>query len=206
MEAHRFVIKEGGPTVAVAAMKGSGKAIVSRISEIAQGIPLTVVVFESENWFDDFSPWQSETGGRSFGGLGKESLEEIVSQVPEGSMIAGYSLAGLFALWALYSNDAFSGAACCSGSLWYDGWDRFADSRKVPSDSSIYLSLGGKEPGSGMQPMSFIGECYRRQETLLRKDPGVWRMTTVMERGGHFTDPDGRLARGVVWLARNVHE
>ncbi|MBO4569205.1 MAG: hypothetical protein J5674_04525 [Candidatus Methanomethylophilaceae archaeon] len=203
MEMRRYVSKGGGPTIVIASMKGSGETIASRVIDVTCDIPLTLLVFESDSWFDDFSPWPSEAGGRSFGGLGRESLEEIEEAAPEGSLIAGYSLAGLFALWALYSSDVFTGAACCSGSLWYEGWDKFVESRAVPPESSVYLSLGGKESGSGRPPMSTIGECYLRQEMLLKQDPGVSRMIYVKERGGHFTDPDGRLARGIIWLAEN---
>ena len=35
--------------------------------------------------------------------------------------IAGYSLAGLFALYALYKTDAFTRVASMSGSLWFPG-------------------------------------------------------------------------------------
>lgn len=35
--------------------------------------------------------------------------------------IAGYSLAGLFALYALYKTDVFTRVASMSGSLWFPG-------------------------------------------------------------------------------------
>lgn len=202
MELRRFAIGDDGKTVVVPAMKGSGESIASKVFETIPGVPVTLLVFESDEWFDDFSPWPSDVGGRVFGGRGEQTLREMKKHAPEGSLIAGYSLGGLFALWSLCRSDIFTGAACCSGSLWFEGWDAFADSNTVPSHSDVYLSLGSKEPGSGRPPMSSIGDCYARQELRLKADPSI-NFSSVKERGGHFTDPDGRLARGIAWLLKN---
>lgn len=59
--------------------------------------------------------------------------------------LAGYSLAGLFALWAAYECDTFSGIACCSGSLWFKNWDIYMREHTLKRKCSVYLSLGGKE-------------------------------------------------------------
>ncbi len=203
MEMRRFVLGEGGRTIVVPAMKGSGEPIASKVFETVPDVPVTILAFESDEWFDDFSPWPSEMAGRRFGGRGEQVLNEIEKHAPKGSFIAGYSLGGLFALWSLYRSKTFAGAACCSGSLWYEGWDAFADSNSVPSCSSVYLSLGSKEPRSGRPPMSSIGDCYERQELRMRSDPGISGFISIREPGNHFTDPDGRLARGICWLLTN---
>ena len=89
-------------------------------------------------------------------------------------MKTGYSLAGLFALWALYESDLFAGAVCCSGSLWYPGWDDYVMKHKIlKSDSLIYLCLGGKEEKTNNKEIAVIGDRTRSQEKILRKDPNV---------------------------------
>ena len=44
---------------------------------------------------------------------------------PAQNSVLGYSLGGLFALWAVCQREAFSQCACLSGSLWYPGWVNF---------------------------------------------------------------------------------
>ena len=60
--------------------------------------------------------------------------------------IAGYSLAGLFALYAIYRTDVFSRAGCMSGSLWFPGFKEYIFSREPKRrPDRIYFSLGDRE-------------------------------------------------------------
>ena len=54
MELRRFAIGDDGKTVVVPAMKGSGESIASKVFETIPGVPVTLLVFESDEWFDDF--------------------------------------------------------------------------------------------------------------------------------------------------------
>lgn len=70
----------------------------------------------------------------------------MVCGSPPRTCIAGYSLAGLFALYAMYRCDAFDRAAIISGSLWYPHFREFAAKHEMPRrPDRIYLSLGDKE-------------------------------------------------------------
>ena len=175
--------------------------------------PFLLGIFRAEDWDRDFSPWPMDLGeGRHFSGGGPEVLrwlrETAVPGLEEeypdhGSLyLAGYSLAGLFALWAFYESGIFRGAACCSGSLWFTGWDAWADAAQVPEGSLLYLSLGGKEPNSPDPVMATIGTQYRRQELRCRKDPRFAASIYEMNSGGHFADSNKRLAKGLAWLLR----
>jgi len=60
--------------------------------------------------------------------------------------IAGYSLAGLFALYAIYRTDVFSRVGCMSGSLWFPGFKEYVFSHEPKRrPDCIYFSLGDKE-------------------------------------------------------------
>lgn len=106
---------------------------------LAPGAAYTLAVFGVEDWNADLSPWQAEVEGQIFAGGGPETLSRLIEEyIPylqktypdcKKMFLAGYSLAGLFALWALYESDRFDGAACCSGSLWFPEWDAYADGR-----------------------------------------------------------------------------
>ena len=70
--------------------------------------------------------------------------EEKLGYVPKFHGIAGYSLAGLFALWSVYQTDLFDWAASISGSLWFDGFLEFMKAN-TPKVKFIYFSLGIKK-------------------------------------------------------------
>ena len=68
------------------------------------------------DWFRDLSPWKVPPvfGGQEFGDGARETLSEILELTGKPGkryVIGGYSLAGLFALWAAYETGAFAGAA-----------------------------------------------------------------------------------------------
>ncbi len=60
--------------------------------------------------------------------------------------IAGYSLAGLFALYAICQTDVFSRVGCMSGSLWFPGFKEYVFSHEPKRWADcIYFSLGDRE-------------------------------------------------------------
>ena len=89
-----------------------------------------------KSWNDELSPWESPAvwGKESFGGNAADTLRFLTEQaiptlkkqfaLPENVRIilGGYSLAGLFALWASTQTALFSGVAAASPSVWFPGW------------------------------------------------------------------------------------
>lgn len=210
---HTYAVGDGGPAVFWAAMNAAeADAMVSLIEKAEDGMEsFTLFAFEAGDWFDSLSPKEFDTGlGQRFGNGGKATQEWLVDEAipyveenfPRTSEFAiiGYSLAGLFALWTFYSTGAFKGAGCCSGSLWFDGWDSYADGAKSPDNGVVYMSLGGKEPGSGNILTASIGTQYHKQKKRLEKDPRLRAFTFVTNSGGHFSDPVGRLFKAVEWI------
>ena len=113
--------------------------------------------------------------------------------------LGGYSLAGLFALWAGYQSDLFDGIAAASPSVWYPNWANFAQSHTMLTPLA-YLSLGDKEERTRNQVMAQVGKNIRLQHQLLAKQLGDDRCVLEMNHGGHFVDPAGRTARAFAWL------
>ena len=67
-----------------------------------------------ENWNDDLSPWKAPAVFKTedFCGGASKTLENIIALCADKNRkyyIGGYSLAGLFALWAACQTDIFSG-------------------------------------------------------------------------------------------------
>lgn len=184
-----------------------------KLEGLLPGAVCSVLAFES-NWDNDLSPWPAELpDGSRFSGKGAETLrflaEEALPAAGEkglgqsGKYLMGYSLAGLFALWGFAESCLFDGALCCSGSLWFPGWDEYADAHPLPEGGRLYLSLGGKEPGRGKPPMSSIGEAYERQNKRCKKS-ALAAFTLEMNPGGHFSDPTLRMAKGMAWMLRQA--
>ena len=157
--------------------------------------------FEVNDWNSDLTPWEADAvfGNRGFGRGAENTLDFICGRVmPELGgrrfFLAGYSLAGLFALWAAYNTDAFAGAAGVSPSVWYPGWLEYARARKVCAQK-VYLSLGNREEKTRNPVMARVGNAIREQYELLTVSKKLdWN------EGNHFVDADKRLAKGVSWL------
>lgn len=174
----------------------------------------SIVVFEISDWNAQLSPWKAPAlfGKQDFAGMGIETLKtmendfipKIKETFPESNIyLAGYSLAGLFSLWALYESDKFDGAVCCSSSLWFENWNEYAASHKIKISANIYMSLGKREEKSKNQIMSKVGDRTRMQIDFLKIDPNVQTLNFEWNEGGHFDEPLKRLAKGIVYILEN---
>lgn len=117
--------------------KGLAEKLWGKMEDRMRETGTSLVMLEVENWNRDLSPWWAERlffKGEDFSGGGKEYLMDFCGQVVpsierwyqgEGSverrMIGGYSMGGLFALYALCESQIFTDMISVSGSLWYDG-------------------------------------------------------------------------------------
>ena len=162
------------------------------------------------DWERELSPWRAEKvfrGGRDFGDGADETIRELEHEImPElkrtpgfrdmPCVIAGYSLAGLFAVYALYRTDVFSGAVSASGSLWFPGFLDYAASHAMPrTPGRVYLSLGDREKNTKSPVMRRVEEntaalhekfCAGGVECIFELNPG-----------SHFQDVEHRIAKGI---------
>ena len=94
-----------------------------------------LIAVRIQNWNRDLSPWPAPAvfGKEGFGNGAADTLDEVLKTCTDQEktyFIGGYSLAGLFALWAAYQTDVFKGVAAASPSMWFPG---FADyMREIP--------------------------------------------------------------------------
>ena len=160
-----------------------------------------------EEWNRDLSPWKMKAvfGKDDFGGEAEKTLayieENIVKKYPQKKIIlGGYSLAGLFALWAGYRSSSFQGIAGVSPSVWFEGWDSFIRENEMQADH-IYLSLGDREAKTRNPVMSRAQERIEMQyESLKEKKDCILQYNP----GNHFVDGEKRCARGYLWLSENL--
>jgi predicted alpha/beta superfamily hydrolase len=200
------------PTIYWGEMKNSSETI-ERVLALCEGLKCNYVVYEAEDWNSDFSPWEFTLNKKmAFSGGGRSTLDWLVNEcVPYCEkeygltgkrILCGYSLAGLFSLWAFYESQAFSGVISCSGSLWFGDWISYAESHTAPQNSSVYLSLGDREEKSRDRVMATVGDCTRRQFELVGSDKNVSRHILELNNGGHFNEPEKRIAKGIRWCVK----
>lgn len=172
--------------------------------------PFSLVAFMINDWNQELTPWAVPPvfGKTPFGDGAEKTLEFIANQLlPEVQeniphlILGGYSLAGLFALWAGYQTERFEGIAAASPSVWYPQWVDFASENK-PLAKSVYLSLGDKEEKAKNPVMAQVGNAVRKQHELL----SVQEVNTILEwnAGNHFIDSDKRTAKGFAWVMNNM--
>ncbi len=174
-----------------------------------------VVPVPCPDWDRDLSPWPAPPAfrrGSPFAGGAEAFLPRVIEAQQDAEaalsgeighrIVAGYSLAGLFALWTLYKTPLFDRAACASPSLWYPGFREFmAASPLLPGSPRVSLSLGDREEMTRNPVLAPVGEGVRAaRETLLAR--GV-PCTLRMDRGGHFENSTARTAQCVLDLYRS---
>lgn len=191
------------------------QAFASLVRARCAALPFLLVACHAESWNADLSPWPAPPvfGDEGFSGGGRATLDWLLAEcVPQVTaqfgarpqLIGGYSLAGLFSLWAFYETGMFRGAASCSGSLWFPGWDNHAATFHAPPQSLLYLSLGTKEEHTRHPVMQRVGDATRAQDARAAADSALARHILHWNPGGHFADPAGRTAAGFAWLLQEL--
>ena len=185
------------PIVYLHSFRGNGEDVWKACHELNDCPPMVLVsVNNPGTGLDDvLSPWPADgvwKGQAPYKGLAAEHLrwmmEECVPQVEAQfggkdilPVIAGYSLAGLFALWAAWNSGYFRRVASISGSLWYPGFTDFIRNNAPRT---------GLKEGTGLEKAYFsLGD--RESRTTFEWNPG-----------NHFDHPELRMARALAWLLR----
>ena len=189
----------------------------NEVASIAQGAerPFLFAAVPVKSWNDELSPWEAPAvwGKEGFGGNAADTLRFLTEQViptlkqqfalPENVRIilGGYSLAGLFALWASTQTALFSGVAAASPSVWFPGWMEFEQQHPIRAPR-IYLSLGDREERTKNATMAAVGENIRTMHRELSKRGK--NCTLEWNIGGHFKDADLRTARAFRWVMEDM--
>lgn len=153
-----------------------------------------LIAVKVDDWNMDLSPWQAPAvfGNDDFGGGACDTLSAILPLCEDKSKtycIGGYSLAGLFALWAAYQTDRFKGVAAASPSVWFPDFDNYVLKNRIQTES-VYLSLGDKEEKTRNPVMAQVGNAIRSiHHHLSNSDIDC---TLEWNQGNHFKDADLR--------------
>ena len=225
----------------------AGAPIIYLLGNVADHSPVQVPAGVSlvrigvDLWEENFSPWCAPrvfAKGPNFGNGAQKTLDVLINQVipwaesdltepPAYRVLVGYSLAGLFSLWAGVTQagvspqvargiqlgtpaapqpcattlPAFQRIGAISGSFWFPGLLDYVDQqlrRGAVSLTHAYLSLGDREART---PNPQIMHVRENAELLASKleNAGV-TSTFELNRGNHFQNVDGRIQKAINWL------
>ena len=221
MDIERYTVERRNATLYITDSRGSPLVVLNNFSE--DGGPVVKILKEmvcpdlnllcvgNLNWNHDMTPWPCPplsskdtlcTGGADdyLQLLISEIIpkaKELVRGVPSHISLAGYSLAGLFALWACYNCDVFDRVASISGSLWFPDFKDYAfnhSMKKIPD--RIYLSLGDAEAKTKNPTLKTVQnnteEIFEHYKRL-----GL-DVTWELNPGNHFKNAALRSAKGIM--------
>ena len=205
-------VEPGAPIIYLNSFSNEGQ----KVYEAAQATscpPFTLVAISDLDWNHDMVPWDSPpafknaapcTGGADdYLRLLTEEIiptaEKKITGVPCWRGIAGYSLAGLFALYTIYQTDLFSHVGSMSGSLWFPGMKDYIFSREPKRwPDCMYFSLGDKES----KPRNQVLRNVRQNTEEIQAFYQAKGIDTVFQLnpGNHYDHAAERTAAGLCWL------
>ena len=174
--------------------------------------PFVLAAVSRVNWSDDMTPWPTEAVAKwesRCGGMADLYLSKLENEIvpavcdalpfpPSGLYLAGYSLGGLFAIYALWNTPLFTRAASASGSLWYPDIAEYCCSREPAGrPDRVYLSLGSKETKGRGRTASLRSNT----EAVAARLRSLGADVTFEENpGGHTHEADRRMAKAILAL------
>lgn len=172
-----------------------------------------VVLVCINDWDNDLTPWPAKglyPGDPDFKGDAPKTLDALTEVViptieraeglsPSVRAIAGYSLAGLFSVYAFANSTVFEHVASMSGSFWYEGWIDYLQGLHLDkSGASAYFSLGDKESRARERILHSVQANTDRTAEILES----WGVS-VQNRlvpGSHFDNVTNRILAGLAAL------
>ena len=200
------------PIIYLNTVSGEGQKVFKEAQAVGCP-PFTLIAVSGLDWNHDMAPWDSPAAfkkGEPFTSGADDYLrllvEEIISRAekelpvpPAWRGIAGYSLAGLFALYAIYQTDVFSRVGCMSGSLWFPGFKEYVLSHEPKRrPDCIYFSLGDREAKTRNPVLKTVQENTEEIQAFYQGE-GI---DTVFQlnSGNHFVQGIERTVAGIQWL------
>lgn len=204
-------LAENRPVIYLTTYNDDGGEVYAQVQK-CECPDFTLVTVSGLNWEAELSPWTAGNlfkYSEMFTGGADDYLQFLTQQViPQAETglngilwrgLAGYSLAGLFTIYALYKTDLFSRAASMSGSLWYPGFKDFAmQSVLCKTPQHLYFSLGDKEARARNQYLKTVQQCTE-ELTAHYRSLGI-NTCYELNPGGHYRNIISRSAAGIKWL------
>ena len=230
----------------------AGAPIVYLLGDVADNSPVQVpegvslVNVGVGLWEENFSPWCAPrvfAKGPNFGDGAQKTLDTLINQVipwaeseltdpPAYRMLVGYSLAGLFSLWAGVSQPGvsqqvargcqpddvpsqpgaphvadptptFQRIGAVSGSFWFPGLLDYVDQQLSEGVVGLTHAYLSLGDREARTPNPQIMHVRENAELLASKlDNAGITSTFELNRGNHFQNVEGRMQKALNWLVK----
>ena len=204
--------KPGIPVIYLNTYSDEGQQVFEAVQAVGC-LPFNLATISNLDWNHDMAPWDNPAAfkkGEPFTGGADDYLRLLVEEIipraekelagpPAWRGIAGYSLAGLFALYAIYQTDVFSRVGSMSGSLWFPGFKEYIfthEPKRRPD--CVYFSLGDKESKTRNPVLKTVQENTEEIRAFYQSK-GI-DTEFQMNPGNHFVQGIERTAAGIQWL------
>ena len=230
----------------------AGAPIVYLLGDVADNSPIQVpggvslVNVGADLWEENFSPWCAPrvfAKGPNFGDGAQKTLDTLIDQVipwtesdltepPAYRVLVGYSLAGLFSLWAGVSQPAtpqqvargcqsddvpsqsgaphvdapvatFQRIGAVSGSFWFPGLLDYVDQQLKGGVVDLTHAYLSLGDREAQTPNPQIMHVRENAELLASKLESAGITSTFkLNRGNHFQNVEGRMQKALDWLVK----
>lgn len=206
------------PVIYMHDMDGYGRQVLPYLEGKYPEFNLVTITIPDALWSHILAPWDTPQGFPHYvactGGAPeylKTFVEEIIphaeSLLPPLSWrgIAGYSLGGLFAIYAMCETELFDRVASASGSLWYPGFETwFMHHLPLKLPKSVYFSSSRDEYFTTNPFLAPVSKTTEFIETWL--DRHHVQTTLVLNPGNHYEDVLPRSAAAIGWILDNPRD
>ena len=197
------------PSVVLNMFEDDSTGVVAELQKMGD-FDINLLVISKLEWNAELSPWEIPSISKyepPFTGGAPQYLEWLLNEalpkaksLIEGTAtkiyIAGYSRAGLFAVYALYACDAFDRAACMSSSFWYPDFKEYVATHEMKrAPEKLYFSLGDKEAKTKHAILKTVQENTEAIVDYLKTRK--IDVTFETNEGNHFKNIDWRIAKGI---------
>ena len=177
--------------------------------KISNEFQLCMIAVSIHDWQGELSPWAAPAifGKYDFAGNASLLLSELESfwmwfekdnQIETNQLyLCGYSLAGLFSLWASSQTNLFKKIAAVSPSVWYLNFVEYMQQNPIQT-REVYMSLGDKEANAKNKVMATVKTCFDAVIQILQKQDVI--LTYEYNPGNHFQDVELRMTKGIQQL------
>ena len=177
--------------------------------KISNEFQLCMIAVSIHDWQGELSPWAAPAifGKYDFAGNASLLLSELESfwmwfekdnQIETNQLyLCGYSLAGLFSLWASSQTNLFKKIAAVSPSVWYLNFVEYMQQNPIQT-REVYMSLGDKEANAKNKVMATVKDCFDAVIQILQKQDIA--LTYEYNPGNHFQDVELRMTKGIQQL------
>ena len=229
----------------------AGAPVVYLLGDVADNSPVQVpegvslVCIGVDLWEENFSPWCAPrvfAKGPNFGDGAQKTLDTLINQVipwteseltesPAYKVLVGYSLAGLFSLWAGVSQQVACGSqlgaaaapqlsaptapqlsapvatfqriGAVSGSFWFPGLLDYVDQQLSGGVVGLTHAYLSLGDREARTPNPQIMHVRKNAELLASKleNAGI-TSTFELNRGNHFQNVEGRMQKALDWLVK----